>query len=119
MFFLVLCRLGIRVRVRVRISLGLGLTRFIFLSVWVRLNPLIFSCRAPAKTAVRHLSPRGGGGDRQLSDARHPPGLFSFFYPVRVRNFGSKLGLGIRFHCVFRSPDLDLKALEDLAPVPL
>ena len=84
-FFLVLCRLGIRVRVR--ISLGLGLTRFIFLSVWVRLNPLIFSCRAPAKTVARHLSPHGGGGDRQLSDARHPPSrsLFIFFYPVRVR----------------------------------
>ena len=84
-FFLVLCRLGIRVRVRV----SLGLTRFVFLSVWVRLNPLIFSCRAPAKTAVRHLSPRGGGGDRQLSDARHPPGLFFLFSFTR-------LGLGFQ-----------------------
>ena len=46
---------------------------------------LLFSCRAPVRTAVRHLSPLGGGGDRGSSDVRHP-GLFSIcFYPIRVR----------------------------------
>jgi len=84
-----------------------------------RAATLFFSCRAPTKTAVRHLSPLGGGGDRELSDVCHPLVSFYFFYPVRVRNFGSKLGLGIKFYCVFRSPDLDLKALEDLALIPL
>ena len=62
----------------------------------------------------------GGGNGGERNPGRSPPrSLFIFFYPVRVRNFGSKLGLGIRFHCVFRSPDLDLKALEDLSLIPL
>ena len=51
-------------------------------------SALFFSRRALAKTAVRHLSPRGGGGDRQLSDACHPPGLFSIFF--------TRLGLGFQ-----------------------
>ena len=46
---------------------------------------LFCSCRAPVRTAVRHLFPCGGGGDRGSSDVRHPGPFSLCFYPVRVR----------------------------------
>ena len=81
---------------------------------------MFFSCRAPAKTAVRHLSPRGGGGDRQLSDARHPPGLFFLFSFTRLGlGFQSETDRTLCFRFLFNSlPHTNLHTVNP-ALVPL